>query len=389
MYTKHFGLKMLPFENVPDPVFFFDEGDHARIHNRIKDSFRAGRGLMVVTGPIGSGKTTLSQMLISEFFNNIKLIWLAEPPENSLDLFLFIAQELSLKPTTSERVFILRDLKNVLLMIKSEGSKCLVIIDEAHLITDDTLHGIRLLNNLEEGSAKLIQILLLGQEELITIINRPEAEAFKQRIGTMEIMGKMNADRIRAYVLHRLQVAGGASSIFADTGWQALFLAFGSGCTPRVINSLCDRSLNVAFERGKSLVDVDDVYEAAQGMGLGKDIFFYKIALKQKERDKQVPSTGENDSIKEPEALSQRPSFSKESYGTNMGYKNRQSEISQSANKGSEIGFSISKIVQKGLKMPILFFLLSIIALILSFFFYCQKSFSPDLMTCIHDLIGF
>lgn len=378
MYTKHFGLTKLPFENVPDPMFFFDQGDHARIRTRIEESLKAGRGLLVVTGHIGSGKTTISQMIKSDLSDEIRLVWMAEPPGNSSDLFLFIAQELGLKPSSSERTFVIRDIREALLKINSEGRKCLVIIDEAHLMSDDTINGIRLLNNLEEGSTKLIQILLLGQEELMKTINRPEMEPFKQRIATLEVLGKMNADRIREYISHRIKVAGGQPSIFADTGWEALVLAFSSGSTPRTINSLCDRVLNVAFEREKTIIDIDDVYEAAQEMGLQKEIFFYNIARKEREKKDQVSSTKENDSITEPETLGKVPvaSFSKGS------------ETSQSTQKESEIDFVKSEKVQISLKIPLLFLFLSIAVLILSIFFYCQRSGSPDSMTCIQGLIG-
>ena len=97
MYTEHFNLEKLPFENVPDPTFFFDQGDYGQIRSRIKNSLIAGRGLTIVTGEIGSGKTTLSQMMKSDYSANFQLIWMAEPPENSTDLFLFIIQELGLK----------------------------------------------------------------------------------------------------------------------------------------------------------------------------------------------------------------------------------------------------------------------------------------------------
>ncbi|MBI4847815.1 MAG: AAA family ATPase [Nitrospirae bacterium] len=370
MYTEHFGLKILPFENVPDTRFFFDQGEHARVHHRITDSFKAGRGLMVVTGPIGTGKTTLSRMIISDFSNNITLIWMALPPENSIDLFLFIAHELELKPSSTEKVFLLRDIKDALLKINSEGGKCLLMIDESHLMTDDTLNGIRLLNNLEEDSTKLIQLLLLGQEELMEIINKPEMEPFKQRIAALENMGKMSGGRIREYISHRIKIAGGDPSIFSDTGWEALALAFGPGSTPRVINSLCDRALNTASERGKTIVDVDDVYEAAEGMGLGKDIFFYKVSLKQKERKEQAASAVTDNALKE----HQPP--------------NKQPEISQAA-QAAGIGFYISRTTQKVTKKPALLLLLSIAALLLSIFFYCERSGSTDLMTCLQELIGF
>lgn len=388
MYTKYFGLKILPFENVPDPMFFFDQGDHARIRKRITDSLKAERGLMVITGPIGSGKTTLSQMLKSDLSHNIKLIWMAVPPGNSVDLFLFIAQEFGLNPSTSERVFVIRDIRDALLKINSEGSKCLVIVDESHLMSDDTLNGIRLLNNLEEGSTKLIQILLLGQEELMETINRPEMESFKQRIATLEIIGKMNAEKRYLYILHRIQVAGGHPSIFADSGWEALDLALGSEGTPRIINSLCDRSLSVAFEREKTKVDVYDVFEASQGMGLRSDIFHYIVDLKNIERKKQATSIGKNSSIKEPETISKGPIHSLIG-DPDESDKNVQSTIHQTTQEGSEISFSKSNIANKSLKMPVIFLSLSIVALILSIFFYCQKSGSLELLTCLQDLISF
>ncbi len=387
MYAKHFGLIKLPFENVPDPAFFFDQGDHARVRNRIDESLKAGRGLSVVTGHIGSGKTTISQMIKSDFSDEIKLIWMAEPPGNSIDLFMFIAQELGLKPSTSEKTFILRDIRDALLKINSEGNKCLVIIDEAHLMSDDTINGIRLLNNLEEGSTKLIQILLLGQEELMEKINRPDMEPFKQRIATLEILGKMKADAIRNYISHRIQVAGGRPSIFADTGWEALNRAFISGGTPRLINSLCDKSLNVAFERDKTVVDVNDVYEAAKGIGLQKEIFFYVVALNKME--KQGLSAADTMPAKEPDTPVTASSSISKLEKTDIERKNKQDVIPQFNRKKAEAAFFTSEVEQKGLKTPVLFLLLSIAALISSVFFYCQRAGSADSITCLLELISF
>ncbi len=387
MYTKHFGLKMLPFENVPDPAFFFDRGDHARIRSRITDSLKAGRGLIVVTGPIGSGKTTISQKIISDFSGAIKLIWIAEPPANSLDLFLFIAQGLGLKPQVSERVFILRDIKEALLKINSEGSKCLLIIDESHLMGDDTLNGIRLLNNLEEGAIKLIQMLLLGQEEFMKTVNKPEMEPFKQRIAALEIMGKMSPDRIREYILHRIHVAGGQPSIFSDIGLEALVLAFGPGNTPRVINLLCNKSLNLTFEKGKPTADLDDIYEAAGEMGLQKEVFHYKMTLRRNEIKKQAITSIKEAPIREAEAI--QHSSGKEPGAADIGHVNVPPETFQPAETKPEISTAVHREAEKELKTPVALFLFSVAALILSLFFYCRRAGSLEPAACFSRLIGF
>jgi general secretion pathway protein A len=330
-------------------------------------------------------------MIISEFSNDLRLIWIAEPPEASSDLFQFLAQELGLKPSSSERVFIIRDIKDALIKINSEGSKCLMIIDESHLMTDDTLNGMRLLNNLEEASSKLIQILMLGQEEILETINKPEMEAFKQRIAALEIIGKMEADKIRKYVAHRIHVAGGQSSIFSDTGWEALVLAFSSGGTPRVINSLCDVSLSVALDRKKTVVDVHDVYAAAEGMGLSKEIFHYVVSLKNKERKQQTPPMVKDDSIKEPVAPDKTPValLDKKTDDTDIERKEKQPERAYPAKEESKIKVVVSEEDRKNLKMPVWLLLTSIVVLIASIFFYCQRAGSPDLIACLIDLISF
>lgn len=305
MYTEHFKLKKLPFENVPDPTFFFNRGNYGQIHHRIKNSLMAGRGLTIVTGPIGSGKTTLSQMIKSGYSDNLQLIWMAEPPESSIDLFRFVIQELGLKTSISERVFILRDIRKALLNLNASGKKCLMVIDESHLMTNDLIDGVRILNNLEEGPVKLLQILLLGQMEILQILKKPEMKAFMQRISSLETIGKMKADGIRQYIAHRIKVAGGQPTLFTETGWEAIVIASGTGGgIPRVINSLCDRALNIGFERGKPAVDMEDVSTVAEEMGIFKDLFHYKIAVENRKKNPEAPVSEKK---QKPASLSQTP----------------------------------------------------------------------------------
>lgn len=375
MYTEHFNLNLLPFENVPDPLFFYGYGNHAFIRKQITGSLQSGRGLIVVIGPIGSGKTTLSQMIKFDFPENIKLIWMGEPPTTSANLFLFLAQELGLQPSSSEKTFVMRDIRNALLKINSEGKKCLIIMDESHLMSDDVINGIRLLNNLEEGSIKLIQLLLLGQEEMMEKINRPEMEPFKQRIATLEILGKMNVDTVLKYISHRIQVAGGSPALISDTGWEALSIAFGSGGTPRTINSLCDRSFNVAFERKKTVIDARDIYEATQRMGLVTDVFHYICLLNT--REKEIPSPEPQPTAANPASeTTEQPSPSHTRKAEQKSWETV-TEIPDIYEINGAVA-ELSSIDQQGLKLPVTLLLFSIVALTLSILFFYHRAPAPQ-----------
>lgn len=403
MYTEHFGLNKLPFENVPDPQFFYNQGDYSRIRDQISGSLQSGRGLIVVTGPIGSGKTTLSQMIKSDFSDNVRLIWIAEPPANSTDLFLYLAQELGLQPTSTEKTFIMRDVRKALLKINSEGKKCLVIMDESHLMSSDVFNGVRLLNNLEEGPVKLIQLLLLGQEEMMKAINKPEMEPFKQRIATLETLGKLDVDGIRKYIAHRILVAGGDPTLISDTGWEAFSIAFNTGGTPRMINALCDKSFNVAFERGKAAIDAHDVYEATQRIGMVTDVFHYIISLKDKERKSQEPQLTADESMAAPEetavaqsspvgekALHHQVPFSPSAVSNTD--QTDQGPVTDNAAGISGIKRSVAALLyadQKDLKMPVRWLLISMVLFIFSILFFCQRAKSIGSLNCMSELLGF
>jgi len=426
MYTQHFNLQKLPFENVPDPEFFYDQGDHARIRKQISGSLQSGRGLIVVTGPIGSGKTTLSQMIKADFPENIKVIWMAEPPANSIDLYLFLAQELGLHPMSPEKTFVMRDIRNALLEINAAGQKCLIIIDESHLMSDDVINGIRLLNNLEEGSIKLIQLLLLGQEELLEMINRPALEPFKQRIAALETLGRLNSDATKKYIQHRLKIAGGSRELISDTGWEALAIAFQAGGTPRTINSLCDRAFGVAFEREKSSVDAHDIYEATQRLGLRTDVFHYIISLKSQERkNREAHATSHQESTaaayQEPSPVNTEtgipevkvpvpetpppaseytaPYFKQNTKQAahisatkpgNMPYDDSRMHLGDPATIYEDIANEIkAKYTQRNLRAPIAFLLISLASLAVSILFFCHQTDSTGFSDCLIDLFNF
>jgi general secretion pathway protein A len=366
MYTKHFGLTALPFENVPDPAFFFDSGDYHRILQRMTDSLAAGKGLMAVAGPIGAGKTTLSQKLMADLPETTRLVWLAEPPASAAGLFLFVAQELGLEDVPDERVFAMRDLRSHLLRMNNAGRQCLVIIDESHLASDDTLEGIRLLNNLEEGPKKLLQIILVGQQELVEKLSRPELEPFRQRISALEVIGKMEPSGLRAYVLHRLQVAGAKAPVFSDNALETV--AVSTGGIPRVTNSLCDRSLRVAWEAGRNTVDAAEVHQAAIDLGLGRKTLHYILKLRSEHQEKQDAPPKEEPAVKEDPA----------------GDVSREEKLSRAPEEAEE---REKKRAEPRLGGPLLFLLLSVAAFAGSIWFYCSRAGIPSAGNCLGKLL--
>jgi general secretion pathway protein A len=306
MYIQHFGLNVQPFEDLHNPAFFFNQGDYARIRKGIRDSLSTNPGLTIVTGVKGAGKSTLSQMVISDFFEEMEIIWMAEPPKYGKDLFLFIARQLGLKQSESERVFVINDIKDAI--VNSEGRQCLLIIDESHVMADGTLSSITILNNLQEDSNKLIHVILFGQETILERINRRDMEAFRQRITTVEKIEEMSPDNIRKYISHRIEAAGGNLSIISDNGWEALVLACNTGgATPGIINLLCDRALGIAYKKHKAKVDIEDVCKAADKIGIAKEIYRYMVTLKRNERLNNDTSTIKGDSPEEPEILRKEP----------------------------------------------------------------------------------
>lgn len=276
MYTAHFGLRALPFENVPDPAFFFNEGEYQRVLRRLTAAVQAGRGLMVLAGPIGSGKTTLSQKLMGDLPGKTVQVWLAEPPASDQELFKMLLERLGATFAWESRVLALGALRDRLLRLAAAGGRCLVVIDESHKFGDVGLEAIRLLNNLEQGSAKLIQVLMLGQEELTEMLTRPGREAFRQRIANLETLGHMTPPQVRDYVRHRLRIAGGDPGIFPDLVLDTV--AEAADGIPRLTNSLCDRTLLHASEAGRPIVDAKDLLSAAEEVGLYRKAFHFLVA---------------------------------------------------------------------------------------------------------------
>ncbi|MEZ4527993.1 MAG: AAA family ATPase [Desulfobacterales bacterium] len=265
MYLEHFGLRRLPFENTPDPAFFFMGSRYRDILALLMHGTVSRKGLMCITGPVGSGKTMLSIALAEHVPDQTRIIRISHPSAAREELLPFIADSLEIPVPVSGTLMLTEKIRENLTWLNEEGKQCLLIIDEAHLIRKEVFQEILVLSNLETPEFKLLQILLLGQKELGHTLARPDMRQLMQRLAVSASLDPMNREQSLRYIAHRLKVAGGSPDIFSP-GVADAFIRV-SGGIPRNINKLCDASLLNAFVAGHPKVTESDFRKALENLG--------------------------------------------------------------------------------------------------------------------------
>lgn len=274
MYQEHFGLRSAPFGLTPDTDFFFGQASHQAALNTLLVALRAGEGFLKVTGEIGLGKTTLCRRLLRVLAEEGESKWttayLPHPAGSRAAMIAMVAEELRCLPRTvreREPELLLGTIQRRLLKIASTGARTVLVVDEAQALPDDALEVVRLLTNLETERDKLLQVVLFGQPELDQRLARPQLRQLRQRIGFSHRLEPLTRTQFDAYVVHRLQVVGGAPELFAPDAMDLLYRA--SRGVPRTINMLCHKSLLAAYGpglaragRGQALAAIADTESA-------------------------------------------------------------------------------------------------------------------------------
>jgi general secretion pathway protein A len=266
MFESHFGFRETPFGVTPDPRFFFShplylEGLAALVHG-----IETKKGLMLVTGEVGTGKTILLRKLMRHMDARVHFVFVSNSHLTSYGLTELMVQNLGLSNKEKTRLEMIQDLNSYLIHQLRTGSTVALLIDEAQKLSDEALEGLCDLSNLETDEEKLLQIVLVGQPELITKLNKSSLRRIKQRIAIHHhLYSFQTTSEVDYYIRHRLQIVGyDGPEIFTKDGIEAIWHY--SGGTPRLINILCDTALAMACVAARKKVSPYMLMRAAGGL---------------------------------------------------------------------------------------------------------------------------
>lgn len=255
MYESFFGLKEKPFSLLPDPDFLFMSSKHSLALSILEYSLAGQAGFCTITGDIGSGKTTLIRMLLRRIGRDVTLGLISNTHSGLTDITAWALAAFGRGSNAQSDAEIYQELMHFLIGEYGAGRRCVLIVDEAQNLTVDALEELRLLSNINSDKDLLLQIILVGQPELLTKLKSPELLQFAQRISISYHLTPLSYPETRRYISHRLEVAGSKRPIFTDMAIGAVQLF--SGGVPRVVNSICDMALVYGLADNTTDIDID------------------------------------------------------------------------------------------------------------------------------------
>lgn len=260
LYSKHFGFSERPFSLSPDPDMLFWSKSHSRAFSVLEYGLMTHAPLTVVTGEVGTGKTTLIQGLLREMDDDVTLGLISNAQGDRGDLLRWVLNALDVPlPDETNYVALFQHFQNFVIDEYAAGRHVVLIIDEAQNLGADMLEELRMLTNINSGKYELLQIILVGQPELRQMISLPELRQFAQRVSATFHINPFDKEETRAYVKHRLRLVGGTGEEITPIALHHVFEE--SGGIPRLINKLCDLALVYAASAGEPRVGIGIIRE--------------------------------------------------------------------------------------------------------------------------------
>lgn len=267
MYTKFYGLTRKPFSLIPDPSFLYLSPKHKKALTTLQYGLVSQAGFTVITGEIGSGKTTLVRSLLEKIKAQCEVGLITNTHSAFGDLLTWVLAAFDIESTASNKAERYRDFVKFITEKSNTGTRVVLIVDEAQNMDIQTLEELRLLSNINTNQEIMLQLVLVGQPELVDKLNQPELVQFSQRISIEYHLNPLSYEETEQYIDFRLKVAGSIENIFQPSACAALF--YYSGGVPRLINNLGDLALVFAFAADKKKINwkviVDVVSERTTG----------------------------------------------------------------------------------------------------------------------------
>jgi general secretion pathway protein A len=263
MYLELFKLKELPFRLSPDPQFLYLSKQHARAKAYMESTIWFTDGFVVITGEIGSGKTTLIESFLQEIQKDVVVAQINQTQVSAIDFLQAVLVQFGFSPFRMKKAELIATINNFLVEQYAAGRKVLLIVDEAQNLSLRVLEEVRLLSGVETTKEKVLRIILAGQPELNEKLDAPELVQLAQRIRLRFHLGTLTPIEMRAYIQHRLEVAGaGDREIFAEDTYPEIYRY--AGGVPRLINTLCDTAMMAAYGVDRDRVIADDITQSIQ-----------------------------------------------------------------------------------------------------------------------------
>ncbi len=263
MYNDFYGLEENPFSISPDPKYFYLSERHNQAFAHLSYGLKSGGAFVLLTGEVGTGKTTVSRRIINVLPDDTDLAIVYNPTDSPRDLLASICREFGDEIDESAGISDLFDaLKTRFFANCENGRKSVIVIDEAQMLSEETLEKLRLLTNLETDNMKAVQVVLIGQPELQEILSRQSLRQLSQRITARYHIMSLDAGDVDSYIRFRLQIAGRIQPLFNHAAIEMISRA--SGGIPRLINLIADRCIEEGSIAGNRLIGVNDVRKAIE-----------------------------------------------------------------------------------------------------------------------------
>lgn len=262
MYTEFFGFSKKPFSLTPDPEFLYLSPKHKKALTILQYGLMSQAGFTVVTGEIGSGKTTLIQYLLNQIRGECCVGVITNTHSAFGDLLTWILAAFGIKERFEDKAQRYQVLLDFLQQEADGGRRVVLIVDEAQNMDLQTLEELRLLSNINAGDNIMMQLVLVGQPELVEKLRSPQLVQFAQRISVEFHLTALDYKQSEKYIAHRLEIAGGSPDLFTPDACAAIY--YFSGGVPRLINNISDMALVFAFAEDKRQVSLQIVIDVVR-----------------------------------------------------------------------------------------------------------------------------